>query len=67
MRIQMIHPLLRKQFTFFDIVSFVVGAVCQQGTHLLIPTASGRFVLITTFLATLALFTSYSGAKTLLF
>lgn len=36
--------------------------VCQQGTHLRIPTTSGRFVVITTFLMTLALFTSYSAS-----
>lgn len=34
----------------------------QQGTHLFIPSLSGRFVLITTFVATLALFTSYSAS-----
>ncbi|XP_055325383.1 glutamate receptor ionotropic, kainate 2-like [Sitodiplosis mosellana] len=62
MGIQMGHPLLEAQITLFDVVSFVFGAVCQQGTHLLIPSLSGRFVLITTFVATLALFTSYSAS-----
>lgn len=62
MTIQTIHPLLRAQYTIIDTVSFVFGAVCQQGTHLLIPTISGRFVMITTFLSTLALFTSYSAS-----
>lgn len=34
----------------------------KQGTHLKIVTTSGRFVVLTTFLATLALFTSYSAS-----
>lgn len=62
MGIQMGHPLLEAQITLFDVVSFVFGAACQQGTHLFIPSLSGRFVLITTFVATLALFTSYSAS-----
>lgn len=61
MGIQMGHPLLEVHITLFDVVSLVFGAVCQQGTHLFIPSLSGRFVLITTFVATLALFTSYSA------
>lgn len=59
---QFIHPMLRAQMSVFDVVSFVWGAVCQQGTHLLIPTTSGRFIVLTTFLATLAIFTSYSAS-----
>lgn len=62
MGIQMGHPLLEAHITLFDVVSFVFGAACQQGTHLFIPSLSGRFVLITTFVATLALFTSYSAS-----
>lgn len=62
MGIQMRHPLLEAPITLFDTATFVFGAVCQQGTHLLIPSLSGRFVLITTFVATLALFTSYSAS-----
>lgn len=54
--------MLRTQMTVFDVVSCVFGAVCQQGTNLSMPTTSGRFVLMTTFLATLALFTSYSAS-----
>lgn len=54
--------MLRARMTAFDIVSFVLGAVCQQGTHLEIPTTSGRFIVLTTFLATLAMFTSYSAS-----
>lgn len=56
------HPILRRKMSPFDIVSFVWGAVCQQGTHLVIPTTSGRFIIMTTFLATLAIFTSYSAS-----
>lgn len=59
---QIFHPILRKTVTSFDVVTFVWGAVCQQGTHLTIPTTSGRFVVLTTFLATLAIFTSYSAS-----
>lgn len=59
---QFYHPTLRKQITTFDVCTFVWGAVCQQGTHLEIPTTSGRFIVITTFLAGLAMFTSYSAS-----
>lgn len=59
---QFIHPTIRGKMTSFDIVSFVIGAVCQQGTHLVIATLSGRFIIITTFLAFLAIFTSYSAS-----
>lgn len=59
---QLWHPLLRGRLSVFDVLTFVGGAVCQQGTHLLIPTTSGRFIVLTTFLATLAIFTSYSAS-----
>lgn len=59
---QLLHPMLRNRISIFDIITFLWGAVCQQGTHLNIPTISGRLVAITTFLATLALFTSYSAS-----
>lgn len=59
---QFFHPTFRSKILTFDIISFVWGAACQQGTHLLIPTASGRFIILTTFLATLAVFTSYSAS-----
>lgn len=48
--------------TAFDVISFVWGAICQQSTHLIIPTISGRFIVITVFLSTLATFTSYSAS-----
>lgn len=59
---QFMHPTIRGKMSSFDIVSFVIGAVCQQGTHLVVTTLSGRFIVITTFLATLAIFTSYSAS-----
>lgn len=59
---QFVHPMLRRKLTVFDVVSFVWGAVCQQGTHLKIPTTSGRFIVLTTFLTALAIFTSYSAS-----
>lgn len=59
---QFVNPILRSKMTPFDILTFVWGAVCQQGTHLFIPTTSGRFTMITIFLATLAIFTSYSAS-----
>ncbi|XP_031620817.1 glutamate receptor ionotropic, delta-2-like isoform X2 [Contarinia nasturtii] len=57
-----VHASLRARMSTYDVVTFVWGAVCQQGTHLVISTTSGRFVMITTFLATLAIFTSYSAS-----
>lgn len=63
MLFQLTHPVLKRMsISAADVASFIWGAVCQQGTHLLIPTTSGRFVVVTTFLATLALFTSYSAS-----
>lgn len=43
-----------------------VCAVCQQGTHLFIGSLSGRFVFLTTFVATLALFNIIFGLGTIL-
>ena len=59
---QFIHRTQREQMTALDILSFVWGAVCQQGTHLIVPTTSGRFIVLTTFIAPLAIFTSYSAS-----
>lgn len=56
------HPILKAMsISTFDVATFVWGAICQQGTHLHIPTTSGRFVVLATFFATMALFTSYSA------
>lgn len=62
MTVQLMHPMLRSSITSYDVVTFSLGAFCQQGTHLNIPTTSGRIIVLTTFLATLALFTSYSAS-----
>lgn len=63
MHVQLIHPILKQMsISSLDLITFILGAACQQGTHLEIPTTSGRFVVLTTFLATLALFTSYSAS-----
>lgn len=56
------HPVLRGRFSIGDVGTFVWGAVCQQGSHMMIPTTSGRVVVLTAFLAFLALFTSYSAS-----
>lgn len=62
MIIQLLHPALSKKIVTLDVVTMVWGAACQQGTHLIISTTSGRVVVLTTFLATLAIFTSYSAS-----
>lgn len=65
MQVQTVHPLQRNRFTVFDVISFVFGALTQQGGTIEMPTISGRLVVLTMFLANLALFTSYSGASTI--
>lgn len=63
MLLQLFNPVLKAlSISTFDIATFIWGAVCQQGTHLYIPTTSGRIVVLTAFLTTLALFTSYSAS-----
>lgn len=63
MLLQLWHPILQKlAISNLDVGSFIWGAVCQQSTHLQIPTTSGRIVVFTAFFATLALFTSYSAS-----
>lgn len=59
---QLFHPMLGHPLKPFDIITFVWGAICQQASPLVIPTTSGRFIVLTTFLAMLALFTSYSAS-----
>lgn len=57
------HPILNAMsISLLDIATFILGAICQQGTHLRIPTTSGRIVVVTAFLATLFFFTSYSAS-----
>lgn len=60
MYIQLLNPVMKHKI--FDIITFVCGAVCQQGTVLLLPTTSIRLIVLTTFLSMLALFTSYSAS-----
>lgn len=63
MIVQLQHPILKAMsISMLDIVTLIVGAICQQGTHLSITTTSGRIVVVTAFLATLAIFTSYSAS-----
>lgn len=62
MLFQLLHPQLHNEIDILDVAMLVWGAICQQGTHLKISTTSGRVVVITTFLASLALFTSYSAS-----
>lgn len=61
---QFFHPHLRTALSFMDIGTFVMGAFCQQGTYLsqTFSNTSGRAVILVTFLAALALFTSYSAS-----
>lgn len=61
---QFFHPHLRSTFTLLDALTFVWGALCQQGTNLsqTFSNTSGRTIILATFLAALALFTSYSAS-----
>lgn len=61
MLFQALHPVFRGRLSFYDVGTFVCGAVCQQGTYLEFPTVSARIIVLTTFLAFLAIFTSYSA------
>lgn len=58
---QYIYPEVRCQMSYLDVVSFICGAVCQQGTHLVLPKTSGRIIILTTFLLALFVFISYSA------
>lgn len=58
---QVKHPVYRGRLSAYDVGTFVLGAVCQQGTFHIMPTISARIVVLTTFLAFLAIFTSYSA------
>lgn len=61
MQMQTMHPMLNNEITLLDVISFTFCALTQQGSSLEMPTLPGRLVILTTFLANLALFTSYSG------
>lgn len=51
-----------RRVSFLDVATFVWGAVCQQSTNLVAPMSSGKFIILTTFLTALALFTSYAAS-----
>lgn len=59
---QQTHSLRKNRLFLFEIATFVWGAVCQQSSVLVVTTTSGRVIVFTTFLAMLALFTSYSAS-----
>lgn len=58
---QNLHPTPKYRLMTSDIITFVWGAVCQQSSFLIITTMSGRVIVLSTFLAMLAIFTSYSA------
>lgn len=58
---QRIFPEIKSRLTYFDVIGFICGAACQQGTHLEITRTSGRIVAITTFSFSLFIFISYSA------
>lgn len=60
---QYIHPEVRQRMSYLDIVGFICGAACQQGTHLdsHLTKTSGRILLLTTFFSALFVFISYSA------
>lgn len=57
----MVHPAFHNSVSIYDVGTFVWGAVCQQGTFHDIPTTSARIVVFTTFVAFLAIYSSYSA------
>lgn len=63
---QIIHPAMKRRMTPFDTATFVWGAVCQQGSALLLSNTSGRVAVFTIYLGFLALFTSYAANITAL-
>lgn len=63
MVLQFIHPIVdRLSISIQEMASFILGAVCQQGTHLNLPTSSGRSIILVMCFATLALYTSYAAS-----
>lgn len=59
--LQWILPQVHNQMHPLEAVQFVLGASCQQGYSLSTKSISGRILIIFTFTASLALFTSYSA------
>lgn len=58
---QRIWPDIKNRMSVFDVIGFICGAVCQQGTHLELYRLSGRLIILTTFLFSLFVFISYSA------
>lgn len=58
---QYIYPAVRQQMSNLDIIGFILGAACQQGTHLIMSNSSGRIIVLNTFILSLFVFTFYSA------
>lgn len=58
---QWILPQIRLLAHPLEAVQFVLGATCQQGYYLQTNSISGRIIIIFTFIASIALFTSYAA------
>ncbi|GAB0100817.1 Ionotropic glutamate receptor [Sergentomyia squamirostris] len=54
-------PMVRRELTLLDSMSFVLGAFCQQGFSRDLILISGRVLQFVTLLASLFLFSSYSA------
>lgn len=60
---QYIYPEVRQRMSYLDVVGFICGAACQQGTTLVshLPKTSGRILILTTFILSMFIFISYSA------
>lgn len=58
---QWVLPVIQKQMHIFESITFVLGAACQQGFYTSFHTISGRILIISTFIASIFLFTSYAA------
>lgn len=58
---QYIYPEVRCRMSYLDVVGFICGVACQQGTHLAMPKSSGRIIVLTAFFSALFVFISYSA------
>lgn len=59
--IQWSLPVIRNQMHPLESMTFVLGAVCQQGFYTSFYSISGKILTILTFVASIFLFTSYSA------
>lgn len=57
---QFVYAEVRQQISYLDMVGFICGAACQQGTHLMMQKTSGRLIVLTAFLLASFIFMSYS-------